>query len=216
MKKISALLFALLISACASKQTHEAPRVRMGEGVKPGRAVVFLPRCEGVSGPCDGDFRSTLLGRLTSELELGGYTLLRGEELFASARERTSAGGSVDGAGPFGRFWVEAGGSVQSVVTYSDLPPAGKRALLEEARADGVIDLRVLVGEDEAPSPLYDLHRFELTARYAVGPDEEIGWVANCAERGENRDVIDGIHVSFIEAADRLARCVSDAVAGGR
>lgn len=205
---LSLLALSFAVPGCITVPTVDPPRVQISPNVKPGRTVIFKPICRG-SGGCPSDFTSTLVGRMTSELEFQGYQFIIGEELFAEARRRQKAGGQVSGDSPFGDYWIKAGGMTEQVLTYEDLPPAGKRALLEEARADGVLVLNILVGEDAEPeSFMYEIRSFEVTARYTMGPDEEPGWVARCGAFGENRKVLGSPGVTYAQAADKVARCL--------
>ncbi len=202
-------LILILLSGCVRMPDLPDARFTQGDApIKPGRVVMLTPECRGVGGVCTRSFTSTLAGRLSGELELAGYQVVMAEDLFAEARRIKRAGGNVDGAGPFGTFWVSANGGTETSLRYNDLPPEGKRALLEEARAQGVLKLSVVVGEDLESSPWYDLHEFELTSTYSIGEGEAFGWAARCYAVGESRDVLGGIGVTYNQAASQLAQCV--------
>ena len=202
------LALVSLMASCITIPTVDPPRVQISPELKVGRTVIFKPTCRGAGG-CPNSFSSTLVGRLTSELEFKGYQFIVGEELFAEARRRQKAGGQVTGDSPFGDYWIKAGGMTEQVLTYEDLPPAGKRALLEEAKADGVLVLNILVGEDAEPeSFMYEIRAFEVTARYTMGPEEAPGWVARCGAYAENRKVVGSPGVTYAQAADKIARCL--------
>ena len=205
---------ACLMAGCITIPPVDPPKVQISPDLKAGRTVFFKPTCRGAGG-CPSSFTSTLVGKLTSELEFKGYQFIVGEVGVGQragcrmARRRQKAGGQVTGDSPFGDYWIQAGGMTEQVLTYEDLPPAGKRALLEEARADGVLVLNILVGEDaEADNFMYEIRAFEVTARYTMGPDEAPGWVARCGAFGENRKVLGSPGVTYAQAADKIARCL--------
>lgn len=180
------------------------------------RIAVFPPRCKGAVSACTPEFVSALYGRVTSELELDGFTIVPGDELLATARERSTMGAALSAGGvsvsdergtSAGVLSVGAAGSVETGgVRYDDLPPAQRRQLLADARVDGVLSLTVLVGEDTMPSPWYALHAFEATARLAI--DETPAWTSRCAEAAESTQTIGGVGQSFAQAADKLGRCL--------
>ena len=210
---LSPLALGLSLLGCVGVPKAPDPRVRHAEPrVKPGRAVVFEPKCRGPSAPCTPAFKSAIVGRLSSELELAGYQMIEGEDLLAEARRREQARGGLEANSPVGDLDVRAAGETMTSLTYADLPPARKRALLEEARADGVLVLNIVVSADQESAFWYDVHVIELNARYTTGPDNELGWVARCGVAAENTEALGGPDITYQEAADVLARCVADQI----
>ncbi len=180
------------------------------------RIAVFAPRCTGAVQACTREFVSGLYGRITSELELDGFTIVAGDELLATVRERSTMGGALGAGGvsvsdehgtSAGALSVAASGSVETGgIRYDDLPPAQRRQLLADARVDGVLSLTVLVGEDTMTAPWYAVHAFEATARLSV--DETPAWTSRCANVAESTQSLGGIGRSFSQAADELGRCL--------
>lgn len=227
-KKLFALGWVVLAAtACITVPKAAAPRVRSGKGElsENSRVVVFPPVCKGADDGCTDEFVSSLQGRVLSELELSGYSVLRGDELLATARSRTSvaggvsasalgASGSVDrggrslgaGAGVFsvaGHGAVEHGGA-----GYDDVTPLERQQLLKDADVDGTLRLTVMIGDDtEAETPWYDVHLFEVTARLAVGDDVAV-WTSHCELAAESTASIGGIGRSYAQAGDELGACV--------
>lgn len=220
-------LACFLPTACITIPKAPPAKARMGSARLPQskRVVVFTPSCKGVEKACSREFVSSLYGRVVSELEFKGYTIVHADELLATLRERTSVDASLGASGVAGSSSVGSHGGSTSIssgilgvgaqgglnkggASYSDLTPAQRRDLLAQARVDGTLRMTVLIGDDTNSSFLHDVHLFEVTARLASGEDESPVWTSYCATPAENTKALGGVGRSYAQAGDKLGRCI--------
>ena len=215
---------AFVSQACVIVPPVPAAAVRAGTAQIPvtKRIAVFAPTCKGATQACSSAFVSGMYGRVVSELELDGFTVVPGDELLATARERTTLDAGLNAAGVgatasapggesagAGLLAVAAQASVEKGgAGYRDLTPPQRRELLAQARVDGVLWLTVLVGEDTMTAPWYDVHLFEATGRLAIGEDDVPAWTSRCATPAESAPSLGGIGRSFAQAGDELGSCL--------
>jgi hypothetical protein len=100
------------------------------------RVVMFPPVCSEADGGCDTLDMGGVAGRLQSEMELAGYTIVDGATLVAQARQRDSASADLR---VFGERVALAHGVRQQGALFVDLPPALRRHVLQEAHANAIL-----------------------------------------------------------------------------
>jgi hypothetical protein len=173
------------------------------------RVVLFPPVCRQTDGGCDDVDLGGVFGRLQSELELAGYTVIDGGELVASARSRETAGAELR---LLGEQIVSAGGIHQAGSLFVDLPPAVRAQVLEQAKAEGILRVQLLFSPKDPLYPLYGVRALELQARLGIGVDEKPAWAARCSEIWVTAmQFIGGPDRTYADGIDQAARCVARA-----
>lgn len=200
-------LFATL-TGCRSWPAAVTDARRFEAAAKPPlRVVLFPPSCSAQDGGCDDVDVGGVFGILRSELELAGYTVVDGAELVAEARTRETAGADLR---LFGAQVASAGGIHQSGALFADLPPAVRRQVLEEARADGIVRVSLTLSSKDAAYPLYDVRRLEVQGRLGLGVDETPAWAIRCKDIWVTAvQFIGGPDRSYAQGAEEGARCVA-------
>jgi hypothetical protein len=173
------------------------------------RVVVFPTTCE----PAD-TCQQLRLGRLDSalaqELEFDGYTLIDGVSLVAEARTRKDADASLKLLGDE-LLSVQATGQEGSL--FVDLPPQAQRALLSEARADGVLRTTVRMGAMEPNSGIAQYRLLTVQTKLGIGEDEQNAWVARCSRMGARLDNVNRHQVeNFDITLDWLGACLVEQI----
>lgn len=205
------LLVVTLLLASAACRSWPAPTVDARtfdeSAAKPMRVVLFPPVCTGTDGGCDQVDTSGLTGRLQSELELAGYTVVDGATLVASARSRETAGAELR---LFGEQVASAGGVHQAGSLFVDLPPGVRRAVLEEAKADGIVRVQVVMSPLDKDYPFYAVRNLAVQARMGVGVDEKPAWAVRCEPIWVTSvQFIGGPNRSYADGVDEGARCIA-------
>lgn len=177
--KLCALALLTLSLGCA---TTLVPRVK-GES-KPTRVVLLPAVCSSVENACPEGIEEGVTGSVASELEFEGYSVIDARKLVAEARSRDESEGSVK---LFGAEFLSAEGKQQSGSIFEDLSPDQRRALLERARANGIVSVRIVVGQREGISPQRDNF---VQIRMGTGNNDETQWLTRCEGRSSfNPDV---------------------------
>lgn len=208
-------LFALL--ATAACRTWPPPTVDARtfdpSGKGPLRVVLFPPLCTEVDGGCASIDVGGMGGRVAAELELAGYTVVDGAGLVASARSRETAGAELR---LFGEQVASADGIHQSGALFNDLPPAVRRQVLEEARAEGIVRVSVVVSPSDKDYPFYGVRNLAVQARLGLGVDEKPAWAVRCEPIWVTSvQFIGGPGRSYSDGADEGARCLAKQAASG-
>lgn len=202
------MLLSLLIS-CVSVPTPSGELRVNSESPGPMRVVVFPTTCE-PSDTCTQLRLGRLDGALKQELEFDGYTLIDGETLVNQARTRKDASGSLSVLGEE-LLALEATG--QSGSLFDDLPPSARRALLEEARAEGVLRTTVRMGAMEPNSGVSQYRLLTAQTKLGVGEDETNAWVARCSRMGSRIDNVNRNDVKNYDITmDWLAACLVEQI----
>lgn len=211
------LFLSVLLSLSAGCRSWPAPAVdarTFDKDAKPTRVVLFPPVCTGTDGGCDQVDLSGMTGRLQSELELAGYTIVDGASLVASARSRETAGAELR---LFGEQVASAGGIHQAGSLFVDLPPGVRRAVLEEAKADGILRVQVVMSPSEKDYPFYDVRNLAVQARLGTGVDERPAWAVRCEPIWvSNVQFIGGPGRSYAGGVDEGARCLAKEATASR
>ena len=139
---------------------------------EPMRVVLLPASCASVSGDCDDASVQGVQGLVASELEFGRYAVADAEKLVASARSRQDVDVELS---RFGEQLVAVRSRAQAGSVFEDLSPAQRRALLAEARAEGIVSVRVQIGVSNGGTRENDVQ-----VRLGLGDGGELAWVARC------------------------------------
>lgn len=172
-----------MTAACAAKPAAE---VRYGQARASGapRVVLTPAVCSSVEGECTDEYVTGTTGKVASELEFRGYTIIDAETLVLGALERDTI--SVE-LREFGTRIAELRGQAQRGSVFEDLSPALRRELLQEARAEGVLSTRITIGPRNGVGPV---RQNSVQVRLGLGDGGELAWVTRCsAESGFNPPV---------------------------
>jgi hypothetical protein len=193
-----------LLSACVPKPKSE---VRFSEAwdKKPMRVVLLPASCSSVSGECEEEYISGVAGLVKGELELGGYSVLEAEKLVLSARTRQDVGVELSA---FGTKMASVTSRVQAGSIFEDLSPAGRRALLAEANARGIVSIAIQIGTEQGTM---HFRPNTVQLRLGLGDDGDFAWVSRCEASSARNDNpgIDG-------ALEIATRCALDSALGSR
>lgn len=178
MKRLHLLLVASLGSGLLAfyRWKKPKPEVRKGEAWD-GKAlrVVLLPAdCSSPDEVCEDAFVEVLTGKVASELEFAGYSVVEASALVAKARTRDEKEGEL---AVLGVKLTETKSKRQVGSLFADLSPAGQRALLEEAGAAGIVSGKISVGAKNGLSPTRES---TVLVRLGLGDGTELGWVSRC------------------------------------
>lgn len=202
------MLLSLLIS-CITVPTPDGEFRVNAQAPGPMRVVVFPTTCE-PADTCSQLRLGRLDGTLAQELEFDGYTLIDGVSLVAEARTRKDANASLKLLGEE-LLAVQATGQEGSL--FVDLPPDARRALLLEARADGVLRTTVRMGAMESNSGVAQYRLITAQTKLGVGEDEENAWVARCSRMGSRIDNVNRHEVkNFDITLDWLGSCLVEQI----
>lgn len=202
------MLISLLIS-CITVPTPSGEFRVNSQAPGPMRVVVFPTTCE-PADTCSQLRLGRLDGTLAQELEFDGYTLIDGVSLVAEARTREDGDASLKLLGEE-LLRVQATGQEGSL--FVDLPPEARRALLKEARADGVLRTTVRMGAMETNSGVAQYRLLTAQAKLGVGEDESNAWVARCSRMGSRIDNVNRHDVkNFDVTLDWLGTCLVEQI----
>lgn len=173
MKSLLPVCALAMLSACTVLPTHE---MRSG-AIEPttSQRVVLLPAtCASVKDACRDEFTEGTQGLVEQELEFAGYSIVPATRLVMDARSREDANAELR---VFGEKVASAKTRAQRGSIFDDLSPTARRALVQEARAQGIMTVRVSISPHDATWE--DV--VEVTVRYGVGEDgAKLGWVSRC------------------------------------
>lgn len=211
MRSLSFVVAILLLAAAAGCRSWPAPvadaRRFAGTRGPPMRVVLFPPVCSEQDGGCDDVDASGVAGILRSELEMAGYTVVDGAELVAEARTRDTAASELR---LFGEQVASAGGIHQAGALFADLPPGVRRQVLEEARADGIVRVALMLSSTEKDYPFYAVRRLDVQGRLGLGVDETPAWAIRCKDIWVTGvQFIGGPDRGYSQGAEEGARCVA-------
>lgn len=175
------LATGLLLAGCIHVPEPTAELRQLSEAPQTMRIVVFPPKCQQDDGACELVDLSGLQASLRSELEFDGHTLIDGVSLVAEARSREEASSELR---LFGERIAETESLGQKGALFDDLPPAARRALLTEARADGVLRTSVILSPPDPQSGVSKYRLITAQARLGLGEDEAPAWTVRCTRTG--------------------------------
>jgi len=189
------VLSAAALSACASI----APQVKRSGAPEPQRIVLLPPSCDSVDGACDTDSANGVAGIVQTELDFAGFTVIDGRELIDDERTRTDAIAQVE----LLDVEIAAGAArVQSGAKLEDLSPEKRRALLTQARADGVVSVKIVVGPRDGIGPV---RHNEVQVRMLRGDGEQPVWITRCSTKS-------GINPPIDQSLAKATRCALSGV----
>jgi hypothetical protein len=170
---------------------------------RPLRVVLLPASCSSVSNACQDEYVGGVAGLVQNELELAGYSTLDAQKLVQSARSRKDVDIELS-------HFDEKVAGVKSLVqvgsVFEDLSPAGRRALLAEAEAKGIVSVAIQIGTEQGT---LHLRQNTVQIRLGLGDGGDLAWVSRCeassAPNG-NPDIED--------ALEQATRCALDAALG--
>lgn len=169
------LVLMLLSAMCATGcRTAYKPDVARGAAAPKSPSVVIFPiTCHSADDKCRDEYSDAVTAKVRSELEFAGFRMIDGEKLVRETRTREDASATLTDW----RNRVLAAKSRRQVgAIFEDLPPAARRELLAEARADGLVtgSIRML------PFGTPRNWTVEVQVRFGLANDDEMVWVSRC------------------------------------
>jgi len=175
------LMVLLGLAACVHVPEPTADFRLLSEPPPSMRIVLFPPSCTQDDGVCEDVDLSSLNALLRTELEFDGHTIVDGVTLVNQARSRAEQDIALT---RFGEQLAGLSSVAQQGSLFDDLPPAARRALLTEARADAVLRSTVAFGPVDPNSGVSRYRQITVQTRLGLGEDEAPAWVARCARTG--------------------------------
>lgn len=181
------------------------PEVRKGEAWegKPTRVLVLPATCSSPDEVCEDAFVDGLTGKVVSELEFAGYSVVQATKLVADRRTRDEAEGELS---VLGVKVAEASSKRQVGSLFEDLSPAAQAALMQEAGAKAILTGRITVGAKNGMSPTRES---VVLVRLGLGDGTELGWVARCTVKSS-------LNPPLAQSLDYGARCAIEGALTGK
>lgn len=167
--------WALIVLASVGCRTAYKAEVQRGQiASKPTPAAVLFPvPCNSTDDKCKDTYGDAIKGLIASELEFAGFRIIDAEKLVREARTREDFSAELS---QFREQLLAAKSRRQVGSIFEDLPPAARRELLEEARADGLVTASInMLARGTGSNWIV-----EVQVRYGAAPDGEMIWVARC------------------------------------
>lgn len=169
-----ALLCAPLVAFYPWKKPKPEVRKSADWAGAPMRVLLLPATCASPDDVCDEPFTDGLDGKVASELEFGGYSVVAAASLVAEARSRDEAESELT---VLGVKVAQASSKRQVGALFADLSPALQRQLMKEAGAQGVVSARIQVGAKNGLSPTRES---TITLRLGLDDGTTMGWLARC------------------------------------
>lgn len=219
-----AVILAFIPFGCATSQVALTPELRTGPAFarKPARILVGPPTCGSLEYPCPDEYVDTVRAIVQGGLEFQGYSVVDEKQLLITSRQRFETQDTIDrtvksdGATTHWTLLpsetVTKGETTERTVkkhieltgsTFEDLPTRERQAVLNEAGADGVVMVRVIVG---AQSSVWSQSQdVEVTLKLGVDAGDTMVWAARCVAPS-------GKFASAKAAVEHATRCAMSAL----
>jgi hypothetical protein len=162
-------LVALSLTSCAAPVVE----IRRGDApIEPARIVLLPASCASLEGLCIDAHVTATTQIVGKDLSFAGFLVVDAEKLAVDARLRPNVDPALRA---LGERVLRAGNKRQIGMTFEDLAPTARKALLDEGQAQGAVSIRLTIDNESALG-----RDTEVMLRYGHGESDALAFVSRC------------------------------------